>query len=143
MRAILGTMLDGDLSNLAVKSAAGPCGPTYLVGLTFEDLPDTCCIIGGTGTGKTVTQLRLVSTFMRLSEANPGEPPIRILFVDAKGLATIIASSSVNSRGLAATATFGTGPKNHCAVRRTAAQLRERLSGLFHGARVPFTTPKR
>ena len=139
MRAILGTMLDGDLSNLAAKSASGPCGPTYLVGLTFEDLSRHVCIIGGTGTGKTVTQLRLVSTFMRLSEANPGEPPIRILFVDAKGLAD-------DNRQQFGELAWTRGYRNIrywpeqplCGFDGTAAQLRERLSGLFHGGESPF-----
>ena len=139
MRAILGTMLDGDLSNLAVKSASGPCGPTYLVGLTFEDLSRHVCIIGGTGTGKTVTQLRLVSAFMRLSEANPGEPPIRILFVDAKGLAD-------DNRQQFGDLAWARGYRNIrywpesplCGFDGTGAQLRERLSGLFHGGESPF-----
>lgn len=139
MRAILGTMLDGDLRALAVRSAVGPCGPTSLVGLTFEDLTRHLCIIGGTGTGKTVTQLRLVSTFMRLSQANPGEPPIRILFVDAKGLAD-------ENRQQFGELAWDRGYRN---VRYwpeqpmrgfdgNVAQLRERLSGLFHGGESPF-----
>ena len=75
MRAILGTMLDGDLRALAVKGAAGPVGPISLVGLTFDDLTRHLCIIGGTGTGKTVTQMRLVSAHscasVRRTPANP------------------------------------------------------------------------
>ena len=139
MRAILGTMLDGDLSNLAVKSAAGPCGPTYLVGLTFEDLSRHVCIIGGTGTGKTITQLRLVSTFMRLSEANPGEPPIRIVFVDAKGLADDNRQrfgELARARGYRKVRYWPEQPMR--GFDGTLAQLRERLSGLFHGAESPF-----
>lgn len=139
MRAVLGTMLDGDLRALTVKGVLGPCGPTSLVGLTFEDLSRHVCVIGGTGTGKTVTQLRLVSTFMRLSQANPGEPPIRILFVDAKGLAD-------ENRQQFGELAWDRGYRN---VRYwpeqplrgfdgTAAQLRERLSGLFHGGESPF-----
>jgi hypothetical protein len=132
-------MLDGDLSNLAVKSASGPCGPTYLVGLTFEDLSRHVCIIGGTGTGKTITQLRLVSTFMRLSEANPGEPPIRILFVDAKGIAD-------DNRRQFGELAWSRGYRNIrywpesplCGFDGTSEQLRERLSGLFHGGESPF-----
>lgn len=139
MRAILGTMLDGDLRALAVKSATGPCGPAYLVGLTFEDLARHACIIGGTGTGKTVTQMRLVSTFMRLSQANLGEPPIRVIFVDAKGLAD-------ENRQQFGELAWARGYRNvHYWPEQplrgfdgTVAQLRERLSGLFHGAESPF-----
>jgi len=139
VKAVLGTMLDGDLRALTVKGAVGPCGPTSLVGFTFEDLTHHLCIIGGTGTGKTVTQLRLVSTFMRLSQANPGEPPIRILFVDAKGLA------DENRRQFGELA-WNRGYRNvHYWPEQplsgfdgTAAQMRERLSGLFHGGESPF-----
>jgi len=132
-------MLDGDLRALTVKGAVGPCGPTSLVGFTFEDLTRHLCIIGGTGTGKTVTQMRLVSTFMRLSQANPGEPPIRILFIDAKGLAD-------ENRQQFGQLAWDRGYRNVrywpeqplCGFDGTVAQLRERLSGLFHGGESPF-----
>lgn len=139
MRAILGTMLDGDLRALAVKTSTGPCGPTYLVGLTFEDIARHVCLIGGTGTGKTVTQMRIVSTFMRLSEANPGEPPIRILFVDAKGLADENRQQFgelARTRGYPNVRYWPEQPLR--GFDGTVAQLRERLSGLFHGAESPF-----
>jgi hypothetical protein len=132
-------MLDGDLRALTVKGVVGPCGPTSLVGLTFDDLTRHVCIIGGTGTGKTVTQLRLVSSFMRLSQANPGEPPIRILFVDAKGLAD-------ENRQQFAELAWDRGYRNvHYWPEQplrgfdgNVAQLRERLSALFHGGESPF-----
>lgn len=139
MRAVLGTMLDGDLRALAVNGSGGPCGRTSLVGLTFEDLSRHLCIIGGTGSGKTVTQLRLVSTFMRLSQANPGEPPIRILFVDAKGLADENRqqfSELAWDRGYRNVRYWPEQPLH--GFDGTVAQLRERLSGLFHGGESPF-----
>ena len=132
-------MLDGDLGALAVKSAGGPCGPTYLVGLTFEDISRHVCIIGGTGTGKTVTQMRLVSTFMRLSQANLSEPPIRIIFVDAKGLADENRrqfSELARARGYRNVRYWPEEPLR--GFDGTAAQLRERLSSLFYGAESPF-----
>jgi len=132
-------MLDGDLRALAVKSARGPCGPTSLIGLTFDDLTRHLCIIGGTGTGKTVTQLRLVSTFMRLSQANPGEPPIRIIFVDAKGLADENRQQFgelARDRGYANVRYWPEQPIR--GLDGTLAQLRERLSGLFNGGESPF-----
>ena len=139
MRAVLGTMLDGDLRALAVKSVAGPCGATYLVGLTFDDLSRHCCIIGGTGTGKTVTQMRLVSSFMSLSQANPGEPPIRILFVDAKGLADENKrqfDELARARGYRNIRHWPEHPLR--GLDGTREQLRERLSGLFNGGESPF-----
>ena len=139
MRAILGTMLDGDMSNLAVKYTVGPCGPSYLLGLTFDDLSRHLIVIGGTGTGKTVTQLRLVSSFMRLSEANLGEPPIRVLFVDAKGLADDNRQQFgdlARARGYRNIRYWPEQPLS--GFDGTASQLRERLSGLFHGDESPF-----
>jgi hypothetical protein len=139
VRAVLGTMLDGDLQTLAVKHTAGPCGRTYLVGLTFDDLISHLVIIGGTGTGKTITQLRLVSSFMRISEANPGEPPIRILFVDAKGLADDNRQQFgelAQARGYRNIRYWPEQPLR--GFDGTAAELRERLSGLFHGSESPF-----
>jgi hypothetical protein len=139
VRAVLGTMLDGDLRALAVKNVKGPCGSTYLIGLTFDDLTRHCCVIGGTGTGKSVTQLRIVSTFMRLSQANPGEPPIRIIFVDAKGLADENRQQFgelARSRGYRDVRFWP--EQSLCGFDGTVAQLRERLSGLFHGGESPF-----
>lgn len=132
-------MLDGDLRALAVRHNNGPCGPTYLVGLTFDDLTRHCCVIGGTGTGKTISQLRLVSAFMRMSEANPGEPPIRILFVDAKGIADENRQQFgelARARGYRNVRYWPEQPLR--GFDGTAAQLRERLSGLFHGGESPF-----
>ncbi len=139
MRAILGTMLDGDLREFAVRGAVGPCGPTFLVGFTFEDLTQHLCIIGGTGTGKTVTQLRLVSAFMRLSQLNTGAPRIRIIFVDAKGLADENRrqfGELARDRGYRNVRYWPEHPLR--GFDGTAAQLRERLSGLFHGGESPF-----
>ena len=139
MRAILGTMLDGDLRALAVKGAAGPVGPISLVGLTFDDLTRHLCIIGGTGTGKTVTQMRLVSSFMRLSQANPGEPPIRVIFVDAKGLADDNRDQFgqlARDRGYRNIRYWPEQPLS--GLDGTREQLRERLSGLFNGGESPF-----
>ena len=139
MKAVLGTMLDGDLRALALKSIAGPCGATYFVGLTFDDLSRHCCIIGGTGTGKTVTQMRLVSSFMSLSQANPGEPLIRVLFVDAKGLADenkLQFNELARARGYL---NIGHWPEQPLrGLDGSREQLRERLSGLFNGGESPF-----
>jgi hypothetical protein len=139
VRAVLGTMLDGDLRALAVKGTVGPVGATHWVGLTFEDLSTHCCIIGGTGTGKTVTQMRLVSTFMRLSQANPGEPPIRIIFVDAKGLADENRDQFgqlARDRGYRNIRYWPEQPLR--GFDGNSEQLRERLSGLFNGGESPF-----
>ena len=139
MRAILGTMLDGDLRALTVKDGTGPCGVVNLIGLTFDDLIRHCVIIGGTGTGKTVTQMRLVSSFMSLSEANPGEPPIRILFVDAKGLADknkVQFKELARARGYRNIRCWPEQPIRGLDGPREG--LRERLSGLFNGGESPF-----
>ena len=139
MKAVLGTMLDGDLRTFAVKSGAGPCGATYLVGLTFDDLSRHCCIIGGTGTGKTVTQMRLVSSFMSLSQANPGEPPIRVLFVDAKGLADENKRQFDELARARGYRNIGHWPEHPLrGLDGTREQLRERLSGLFNGGESPY-----
>ncbi len=136
MKAILGTILDGDLKDMAIRGARGPLGPAYDFGLTWEQLSRHLVIIGGTGTGKTVTQLRLASSIMGM--ANCGELPIRILFLDAKGL-----PEGHNSDKRA----FLTLAENHDYHRvyswpdiplkgfeGTVGQVRERLSGLFDSA---------
>jgi hypothetical protein len=141
VKAILGTMLDGDLRALAVKGFKGPCGPTYQVGLAFDDLSRHLVIIGGTGSGKTVTMMRLASSFMRLSatEANPGEPRVRVIFVDAKGLADKNREQFgelARERGYENIRYWPEEPLR--GFDGTPGQLRERLSGLFHGGESPF-----
>ena len=140
MKAMLGTMLDGDLRALAVKGTMGPCGPSYLVGLTFDDLSRHIAVIGGTGSGKTVTILRLASSFMRLSsQTNPGEPHIRVIFVDAKGLADKNREQFgelARERGYDNIRYWPDEPLR--GFEGTPGQLRERLSGLFHSGESPF-----
>ena len=139
MKAVLGTMLDGDMGAIAIRHSTGPCGPTYLAGLSFDDLTRHICVIGGTGTGKTVSQLRLASAFMRVSEANPSEPPIRVIFVDAKGIAN---ENRAQFGRLAARRGYRNiryWPEEPLrGFDGSVAQLRERLSGLFHSGESPY-----
>ena len=84
-RALLGVMLDGNLDNCAISIGMSPLGRGYAFGLTFDQFNKHIIVIGGTGTGKTITQLRIMSSLMALSNATPNEPRIRIIFIDAKG----------------------------------------------------------
>ena len=84
-RAVLGVMLDGNLDNCAIGIGMSPLGRGYAFGLTFDQFNKHIIVIGGTGTGKTITQLRIMSSLMALSNATPNEPRIRIIFIDAKG----------------------------------------------------------
>lgn len=142
-RAMLGAMLDGNLTANAVEIGQSPIGKGYGFGLTWDEINRHMIIIGGTGVGKSETQLRLMSSVMALSEANQSEPLIRIIFVDAKG--SNASSSSLSKRsikGASIQLAQSHGYKNIFAFpdqpldgfSGTPIQVIERLSGLFnHG----------
>ena len=76
---------------------------------------------------------------MRLSQANPGEPPIRVIFVDAKGLADDNRDQFgelARDRGYRNIRYWPEQPLS--GLDGTREQLRERLSGLFNGGESPF-----
>ena len=139
MRGVLGTVLDGDAEELMVPGPWGPLGRVRLAALAFSDLETHCLVIGGTGTGKTVTQLRLVAGQMAAQRANPGEPPLRIIFIDAKGL-----GGEDRDRFLALAQRHryrrvATWPEQPLAgLEGTKERVRERLSGLFDASESAF-----
>ena len=65
-KAMLGTMLDGTLTANAVEIGNSPIGKGYAFGLTWDEINRHLVIIGGTGVGKSETQLRIMSSFMAL-----------------------------------------------------------------------------
>ena len=76
---------------------------------------------------------------MRLSQANLGEPRIRVIFVDAKGLADKNRDQFrqlARSRGYENVRYWPEEPLR--GFDGTPNQLRERLSGLFHGGESPY-----
>ena len=139
MRGVLGTVLDGDAEELMVPGPWGPLGRVRLAALAFSDLETHCLVIGGTGTGKTVTQLRLVAGQMAAQRANPGEPPLRIIFIDAKGLG---GEDRDRFLGLAQRHDYRrvvTWPEQPLAgLEGTKERVRERLSGLFDASESAF-----
>jgi hypothetical protein len=140
-RALLGTMLDGDLFELTSDGPRGPLGRLHFVGFTFQELCSHALIIGGTGTGKTVTQLRLASSVLALARTpeNQSEPPPRIIFVDAKGLAQGDRDHFVTAMRLRGAVRVASWPDSILAgFDGTAFDIRERVSGLFHGNESPF-----
>ena len=136
-RPVLGTLLDGDLVDLAVRHGRGPTGRRWAATMPWDALTQHTLIIGSTGTGKTVTMMRLVSAV--LATARAYDQPLRIIYADAKGL------------GLAEQRQFDRIVAGH-GIRRvhhwpdqpidgmsgTRAQLRERLSGLFDAGESAF-----
>ena len=142
-KAMLGTMLDGTLTANAVEIGNSPIGKGYAFGLTWDEINRHLVIIGGTGVGKSETQLRIMSSFMALSRANQSEPQIRIIFVDAKG--SNASSSELSRRSIKASSirmAQDHGYKNIYAFpdqpidgfSGSPLQVIERLSGLFnHG----------
>lgn len=139
MRGVLGTVLDGDAEALTALGPRGPLGRLRWAALAFSDLETHVLVIGGTGTGKTVTQLRLVAGQMARQEANVGEPPLRVLFIDAKGL-----GGEDRERFLALCQRHDyqrvvTWPEQALAgLAGTKDQVRERLSGLFDASESAF-----
>lgn len=139
MRGVLGIVLDGDAEELTVPGPWGPLGRVRLAALAFSDLETHCLVIGGTGTGKTVTQLRLVAGQMAARRANPGEPPLRVIFIDAKGL-----GGEDRNRFLALAQRHNyrrvvTWPEQPLAgLEGTRERVRERLSGLFDASESAF-----
>lgn len=143
MKAILGTLLDGDLHAMTARGPRGPLGRTRMVGMTWDQLTRHTVILGGTGTGKTVTMMRLVSSVMATNQANHGEPGIRVIFVDAKGL-------DGPAGGHHRQAFMDLAEQHHylgayswpeIALRGLDGDthtVRERLSGLFRGEESPY-----
>ena len=142
MRAVLGTVLDGDLDAMTITRGLSPIGAAAHFAMSWDQLTRHTIIIGGTGTGKTVTQLRLASAVMAMSATNRHEPPVRVLFLDAKGMP--------GGRG-SDQDTFLTIARNHNyrnvhqfpleplrGLDGNTHELRERLSGLFRGDESPF-----
>ncbi len=80
---ILGTYLDGDLAELSVKFGIGPTGQRRLFGLPFSVLTQHLVVLGASGTGKSVSLIRLVSSLATAARENGTD--LRILFLDAKG----------------------------------------------------------
>jgi hypothetical protein len=139
MNAVLGTILDGDIHQMVLRVGKSDLGKIYGFAFSWEQMVRHALIIGGTGTGKTVTQMRLMSSFMSLSLANPGEPPIRIIFIDAKGLADKNKTDFLElarSRGYQNINTWPEEPLD--GFQGDVNQLRERLSGLFNSGESAF-----
>ena len=141
-RAVVGVMLDGNLKDCAIEIGKSPIGMGYAFGMTYEQFNKHLVIIGGTGSGKTVTQLRIMSSLMALSKAYPNEPKIRILFVDAKGLNSASLSESLGMKQKVVALAQHHGYQNiFCfpdqnldGFTGNPIQVIERLSGLFqHG----------
>ena len=139
MKAILGTVLDGDITQLSSVIGRSDLGRVYGFGIPWEQMVRHALIIGGTGTGKTVTQMRLMSSFMSFNQTNPSEPPIRIIFIDAKGLADDnkkVFLDIARSRGYENINTWPEESLN--GFQGDIRQLRERLSGLFNSGESAF-----
>ncbi len=139
MRGVLGTVLDGDAEELMVPGPWGPLGRVRLAAFAFSDLETHCLVIGGTGTGKTVTQLRLVAGQMAAQRANPGEPPLRVIFIDAKGLGGVDRDRFLAFAQRHRYRRVATWPEQPLAgLDGTKERVRERLSGLFDASESAF-----
>ena len=139
MKAVLGTVLDGDIHQMGSRVGKCDLGKVYGFGIEWEQMVRHALIIGGTGTGKTVTQMRLMNSFMSMSQANPGEPPIRIIFIDAKGLADNNKRDFLELARSHGYQNINMWPEQPLdGFKGDANQLRERLSGLFNSGESAF-----
>lgn len=141
-KAILGTLIDGDLHAMAAPYCSGPIGAVHAFGLTWEQITRHLILIGGTGTGKTVTQMRLASAVMSLGKADPSGPPIRVLFLDAKGINHGTSDNRTRFLELVERHQYShiyTWPDMPIrGLDGDAHQVRERLSGLFRSDESPY-----
>ncbi len=134
---MLGTLLDGDLVDLAVRHGRGPTGRRWAATLPWDALTQHTLIIGSTGTGKTVTMMRLLSSV--LATAHSYRTPLRVIYADAKGLG--LSERRMFDQIVAA---HGIGQVHHWpedpidGMSGTRSQLRERLSGLFDAGESAF-----
>ena len=140
--AILGTLIDGDLHKMTVRHGSGPIGAVHAFGLTWEQMTRHLILVGGTGTGKTVTQMRLASAAMSLGKADPSGPPIRILFLDAKGINHGNSDNRARFLELIERHNYShayTWPEMPIrGFDGDVHQVRERLSGLFRSDESPY-----
>jgi hypothetical protein len=137
LRPVLGTLLDGDLVDLAVQHGRGPTGRRWVVALPWDALTQHTLIIGSTGTGKTVTMMRLVSSVLATARAC-GER-VRIIYADAKGLGT--SERQMFERILVhhGVRTLHRWPDVAIdGMSGDRSELRERLSGLFDAGESAF-----
>jgi ABC-type molybdenum transport system ATPase subunit/photorepair protein PhrA len=67
---ILGTILDGDLTGLSIRHGRGPTGRRWLASLPWEALSQHMLVVGATGTGRTITLLRIVAAVLAAARAN-------------------------------------------------------------------------
>jgi hypothetical protein len=134
---VLGTLLDGDLVDLAVRHGRGPTGRRWAATLPWDALTQHTLIIGSTGTGKTVTMMRLLSSV--LATAHSYNTPLRVIYADAKGLG--LSERRMFDQIVAA---HGIRHIHHWpedtldGMSGTRSQLRERLSGLFDAGESAF-----
>jgi len=136
-RPVLGTLVDGDLTDLAMRYGRGPTGRRWVVGFPWDALTQHLLIIGSTGTGKTVTMMRLVSSVLATAKAC-GEP-IRIIYADAKGLGLNerrMFERILVTHGVRTLHRWPERPIDGMSGERS--QLRERLSGLFDAGESAF-----
>ena len=136
-RPVIGTLLDGDLADLAVRFGRGPTGRRWVATLPWDALTQHTLIIGSTGTGKTVTMMRLVSSV--LATARASGHPLRIIYADAKGLGLTeqrMFDRIVAGHGIRRVHHWPDQPID--GMSGTRFQLRERLSGLFDSGESAF-----
>lgn len=136
-RPVIGTLLDGDLADLAVRFGRGPTGRRWVATLPWDALTQHTLIIGSTGTGKTVTMMRLVSSV--LASARASGHPLRIIYADAKGLGLSeqrMFDRIVAGHGIRRVHHWPDQPID--GMSGTRFQLRERLSGLFDSGESAF-----
>ena len=133
---ILGTLLDGDLTSLAIRDGRGPTGARWLASLPWDAMAQHTLVVGATGTGKTITLLRMVAAVLAAARAN-GER-VRVIYADAKGLGRAERDNFVTiveRHGL----TVHHWPQQPLdGMSGTRAEVRERLSGLFDAGESAF-----
>jgi hypothetical protein len=134
---VLGTLLDGDLTTLAARYGRGPVGRRWVATLPWSALTQHTLIIGSTGTGKTVTMMRIISSALAAARAN-GQP-LRVIYADAKGLGHAerdMFTSILHGHGVGTIHYWPNQPLD--GMTGTRSEVRERLSSLFDSGESAF-----
>jgi DNA helicase HerA-like ATPase len=134
---VLGTLLDGDLTTLSVRAGRGPVGRRWLATLPWSALTQHTLIIGSTGTGKTITMMRIISSALAAARAN-GQI-LRVIYADAKGLGHAerdMFTAIMRSHGVEDLHYWPNQPID--GMTGTRSEMRERLSSLFDSGESAF-----
>ncbi len=137
-RLILGTVLAGDLRAYEIAGPRGLLGRRAYLGLTWDALTHHVVLLGATGTGKTVTLMRLAAAAFAM-KTDDGGPPPAVYYLDAKGIPGDNRSTFLAlARDAGATRIIDWPTDQVNGFTGSRADLRERIAGLWDAEESPF-----